>query len=482
MAKKEIGEGLIIVKRGALIALGIGFSLLSFADDLQVASPMDLNSFLKSVDRNYPKLRSTRLEREIADAKAQEKRGAFDPIFSTETNFLRYNSTSTRGKESFTRMSETVLEVMDRSGVKLSAGQRLNMGSVKSPSSSTGALGEWFVSAKIPLIRDLGINPKSIGEKQALFGQPLADQMIREMRFEILGSAAQAYWEWVGAGEKLSISRNLLSIAEKRADFVRARFTAGAIPRIDTDEADAEVFRRQASFEKSERDLQKAELKISNYLWNPDTEPQGLPARSALPGFVPLAEEPKADEVALGRNRAKRIRPELSAIEISRDILKLDLALAKNDRRPALDLVIGPGYDLGDDGIGNTYKAGLLYSVPLVQNQAKGRIQQAQVKLRKLDFEQQQQLRQIEIEIDDAVSAVRQNYRRYRATLDELSANRRLEQGETDRFNLGIGTLFLINQRERQRAESETRLVEVRVELEQSLAAYLAATAQLNPQ
>jgi outer membrane protein len=274
----------------------------------------------------------------------------------------------------------------------------------------------------------------------------------------------------------------LLLIAETRAGFIRARFQAGAIPRIDTDEADAEVFRRQASFEKSERDLQKAELKISNYLWNTDIEPLGLPARAALPSFVALAEEPKADEVALARNRAKEIRPELNAIDVSRDIVKLDLALARNDRRPALDLVVGPGYDLGDDGIGNTYKAGLLYSIPFFQNQARGRIQQAEVKLRKLDFEQQQQLRQIEIEIDDAVSAIRQNYRRYRATLAELSANRRLEQGETDRFNLGIGTLFLINQRERQRAESETRLVDVRVELEQSLAAYLAATAQLNPQ
>jgi hypothetical protein len=180
MGKREIGEGLAIVRNWAVIAFGLGFSLMSFAVTPQEAGQLDLNSFLKSVDRNYPKLRSTRLEREIADAKAQEKRGAFDPIFLTETNLLRYNSTSTRGKASYTRMSETVLEVMDRSGVKLSAGQRLNMGSVKSPSSSTGALGEWFVSAKIPLIRDMGVNPKAVAERQAQFGQPIGNGSGRE--------------------------------------------------------------------------------------------------------------------------------------------------------------------------------------------------------------------------------------------------------------------------------------------------------------
>ena len=116
-----------------------------------------------------------------------------------------------------------------------------------------------------------------------------------------------------------------------------------------------------------------------------------------------------------------------------------------------------------------------------MQNQARGRISQANSKLLKLDLEETQLRRQIELEVLDAESALRQNYSRLQATDAELEANRRLEKGETDRFTLGIGTLFLINQRERARAETETRLIDVRVEYEQSLVTYRFVTAQLAP-
>ena len=462
----------------ALVSL-VGASV-AHGQGLGQPDTLTLQKFLAQVDSNYPKLRSMRIERDVAEAKFQEKKGAFDPSLSFETSFLRYNSSTTRGKLSESRMTETVVEVLDRSGIKFLAGQRLNMGSVKSPSSSTGSLGEWFVGAKIPLIRDLGLNPKRAAESQAAYGIPLAEKLILEARLDTLTAAGIAYWDWVGAGDKLRISKSLLQLAIDRAKFIRARFDAGAIPRIDTDEADAEVFRRRAQLEKAERDLQKAELKLSGYFWDDKVSVGQVPDRRQLPQLSTVAPV-NDEELGLGLERAKNARPELEAIRVTRNILKIDLALAKNDMRPALDLVVNPGYDPGEDGIGATYKAGLIYSVPLVQNQARGRISQANSKLLKLDLEETQLRRQIELEVLDAESALRQNYSRLQATDAELEANRRLEKGETDRFTLGIGTLFLINQRERARAETETRLIDVRVEYEQSLVTYRFVTAQLAP-
>jgi hypothetical protein len=61
----------------------------------------------------------------------------------------------------------------------------------------------------------------------------------------------------------------------------------------------------------------------------------------------------------------------------------------------------------------------------------------------------------------------------------EVTAARELERGEKIRFDNGSSTLFLINQRERGRAEAEIRYADVRVEMEQANLNYLITTTQI---
>lgn len=456
-------------------------ALFSAATVMQNPNPMSMYDFLSLVDNNFPKLVSVRLESDLAKAKAQEKSGAFDPVFSVGSDFLRYNPSSAPGKAYETQMTETSIDVLDRSGAKLQIGARLNNGRVKSPGTSTGAWGEYFIGAKIPLIRDRLINTKTIAEKQAILGIPLADQFIRQTRFDILQKAGDVYWDWVGAGEKLRINRDLLAIAKTRADFVKKRVESGANPGIDYDEALAEVYRRQGSFEKAERDLQKAEFKLQIFLWDQQVVGAQKPIDRSLIPYLPTAYNPaKADLVAAGQATALNDRPELLGIQLSRDIFSLDLELARNERKPSLDLTLLPGTDVGADGIGLTYKAGVFYSIPLRQNTADGKIKQVGVKLAKLDLEEKQTRQGIQVEILDAVSNIQQSYQRVIAAEQELNFTRRLERGEIIRWERGTSTLFLVNQRERGRAEAEIRFVDVRVELEQAYLNYQVTTTQLN--
>ena len=443
-------------------------------------SQLSLNSFLRTVDANFPKMVSVRLESNLANSKAQEKRGAFDPVFSLNSDFIRYNPSSAPGKAYETQMSQGTIEVLDRSGAKFAVGARLNNGRVKSPGNSTGDWGEYFVSAKIPLIRDRLTNAKTVAEKQALLGVPLADQFIRQTRFDVLQKAGDVYWDWVGAGEKLRINQALYDLAVDRAKFIKLRVEAGANPAIDNAEANAEVFRRKGSLEKAERDLQKSELKLQFFLWNQQTiaEPKPL-QRTRLPLLASQFELPTQNAIEAGKNTALMERPELLGIQLSRDLFSLDLALAENERKPALDFTLGPGTDVGGGGIGLTYKTGLFYSIPLRQNTADGRIIQVQVKLQKLDLEEKQTRQGILIEVSDAVSSLKQTLERVKAAELEVTAARELERGEKIRFDNGSSTLFLINQRERGRAEAEIRYADVRVEMEQANLNYLITTTQI---
>ncbi|MFN0120442.1 MAG: TolC family protein [Blastocatellia bacterium] len=444
-------------------------------------APLMLDDVLRQVELNHPKLLGADAERRVATAKRLEKQGAFDPAVFYDADYLRYNSASRRGSLLSTRGNDVGVEWLTRYGVKLYGGARLNFGTVKSPLSSTGETGEYFFGVKIPFMRGARINEKSAGERQALLGEPLADQELVMRRLEIQLKAANAYWDWVAAKRKRDVAASLLELARTRLDAVRKRADAGDLPPIDIVEADQETQRRQGGLIKADRDLQKSAFKLGLYLW----EQNGAPAPLPVAGNVPVNDPAPVlytDERAIeGEKLALERRPEIKMVNINRDIVQVDLDLGRNQRLPQVDLGFSPGRDTGAGGVGNTLKAELTVSLPLRQRTADGRIGAATLKLQKLDFELINQRQTIVVEIADAISAINTTYARYNAARAEVELARRLEEGERKRFSLGDSTLFLVNQRERATAEAENKLIEIQAEYEQAVAGFRAATGSFRP-
>lgn len=435
------------------------------------------DEFLRQIDQNYPKLRGARLEIEVARAKLQEKRGAFDPVLSLDTYGQRYNSSSAPGKAYTSQTTGGTVSVTTRSGVSYFVGSQVNVGQIKSPLSSTGELGEYFVGIKMPLLRNRGLNEKSVAEREAMMLIDVAQQGVALTRLDTLLGGAQAYWDWGAASRKLQIARDLLRVAQVRASQIRERVAAKDLPEIDAVEADTEVKRREGAVAKAERDLQKSELKVALFRWDESGDPDQTAGLAPVDLGTP--EALGQDEIALATERAIAQRPELRAIEANRQIVQLALDLAKNDRLPNLDFVLTPGVDAGAGGIGPTVRAGVFYSIPLRQNAVDGRIDEARQKLRKIEIDREFVTQEIRIQILDAASAVEQAFQRYLAARDEVRLAERLESMERERFDLGDGTLFLLNQRERATAEAASRLVDVTAEYRQALAVFEAAAADL---
>ncbi len=442
--------------------------------------PLLLEQVFQIIDDRHPKLRGSVIERQVATAKRLEKQGAFDPILAISTDYLRYNSSSKRGKVSEAFGIGTEVNFLTRSGIKFFAASNLNLGATKSPLSATGDAGEYTFGLKVPLFRDFRVNAKAVGEQQAFLGETQAEIGITQTRLELFRKAADDYWNWVAAKRRLDVARNLLKLAEIRNDAIRQRTIAGDLPPIDAVEAEQEVQRRQAALAKAERDFQKAQFKLSLSLWLDDVTTQPLPDEGSVldvtlqlePTAVTDAEIQDAIQLALQR------RPELQAIAVLRDVTRLDLDLARNQRRPILDFALVPGRDLGPGGIGTTLKAGFIFELPLRQRTADGRIAQAQLKLQKLDLEERTLRQQIITEINDTASAINTAWQRYLATKRELEAAIVLERGENQRFLLGDSSLFLVNQRERATAEARNKLIDVQAEYEQARTALRLAAMQ----
>lgn len=440
---------------------------------------LTFKKFIDQVEKNHPKLAGAKLQQKIATAKRIEKQGAFDPAIRIGNDWMRYNSTSKKGdaKEAFD--NDVSLDFLTRSGIKYSLGGRYNTDDVKSPGSPTGDGGDYFIGMKIPLLRNLGVNEKSAAEDQAFIGESLAETFQQRVRLDLLLNAGATYWDWVIASKKCLIQQNILKLAEDRAKAVRYRAAAGDIPVIDSVEAEQEVQRRQGQLTKAERDFQKATYKLATYLW----ENQSQPSQHPTQGNVPTDwQNPTtlADDVRVkAQDAAVQYRPELKSIQLERQITDIDKKLAKNQRLPEVNLVLGPSFDTGNNGIGPSGKIAIETTIPLRRRTATGQLLAAKYKLEKLSLDQQMLIQQVSLEVDDALSAIDTTYDRFVAAQKELVLAQQLEAGERQKFDLGDSTIFLVNQRERASAEASIKLLETHAEYEVAHLTLLAATGQL---
>jgi outer membrane protein len=440
---------------------------------------ISFESFIQTVDKNYPKLLSADAERQIAGAKRLEKAGAFDPVLSSVNEYLRIQDIVNPGKAKEAVHNESRVDLLTRSGIKVFTQFRLNPNDTKTPFIPSGRAGEYSAGFSVPLMRGLKINEKSAAEQQAKLGEPLAAQVFGGTRLEVLLKAAATYFDWVGAKARVDIASDLLKIAEARVGQVKLRVQSGDSPALDVAESEQEIQRRQATLVKTQREFQKASLLLSVFFWDENGNPKALPTISEVPSLAP---EPSQMLEALwfeGRKLAVERRPELKKIELERQQTKIALRLAQNMMLPAMDAYFAQGADTGLQGIGSVMRGGMTISAPLRQRTARGQVQAAQLKLRKLTLDEKAEKLRIQAEVDDTVSAINTSAERFEATALEVKKAKEVEVGERLRFSAGDSTLFLVNQRERTTAEAQMRLVETHVEYLQALAAFKAVTCRI---
>jgi outer membrane protein TolC len=434
-----------------------------------VQRPLELKDVLTQVEQNHPKLLGAQLVNQIASAKVLEKQGAFDPSVGLASGYQRYNSSSTPGKASdYFSNSATVFRT-DPSGIKWEAGWINNQGSVKSPASSTGDAGELFVGASIPLLRGLNINEKSIALSQAEIAEEQVQFDYKGLRLALLLESGSAYYNWVMSVMQREIVEENLGLALERAKQVAVSIEVGDRPRIDQVEADREVQKREEALLKAERIVQKSAIKLALYLWNSEGKAQSIPSQDEAPRSMPESEIVNGERVASLQVEALELRPELKRLRLQKSIVELDQELAKNGRLPQLDLKLRPGADLGQNGIGFTFKAGLELVIPLATRTADGKERAASIKLQKLSLDEVETIRRILLQVQDAAGEVEATRLRLERALDVYRLSKELEEAERLKFELGDSSLFLVNSRERSTVEAALKVLELRNEQAQSV-------------
>lgn len=436
------------------------------------AGPLRPEEVLSHAERHYPKILKAILEQEVAASKILEKKGAFDPVLSLRMDELGFEEIP--GKDKDKEKLQATIDWLTPQGIKVFAGGRRSTTRPVLFKDDELTRERLFLGFKLPLFRGAGINEKRLALEKIRLGEPLARVQHRMLRLEVLELSLATYWDWVASARMIPVVQVLLSNAEARAAGIQSQADAGDLPPIRVVEARMEVAKRRELLAKVERKFQATDYKLALFLWEMST-PRTPPSDLVV---VP----PPGETSGALESMALRARPEMEGLALARRSTEFDQRFARNIHRPQVDLTLNPGRESEDDviePIERRFKYGVVVSLPLNRREARGQLSAARVKMQQIEADSDLTRRQIVMEVRDALSEIRAIQSRLAATEAELELARALEEGERQEFEAGMGTLFLVFQRERARAEVELKLIEILAENRKADIRLRAATASL---
>lgn len=435
-----------------------------------------LEDVLESVKQQYPPLLAALQDKVIADADVTSAEGRFDLILkgSYDGDFLGFYRNDNYGVG--------VQQATSFQGMTWFSGYQLGRGSYPTyeGKQQTDEGGEYKIGARLPLFRDRAIDQRRADLAKALIGRRVADLGIDQQRLLIVQLATRRYYEWLAAGQRFQAATEVLKVAEQRDQQLKDASDLGQIPRIDVTDNLRAILTRRAQVVEAKRGLELAAIELSLFLRDGQGQPRLVREDELPPAFPDLRE---FDEKRLMEDieLALKRRPEIARFVAQREQVEVDRRLAQNQLMPNIDAGVSYTRQIGDRVVRrgpDDLVASLIFDLPAQRRAAKGRDLSSLARIEQFDQRERFARDQVTAEVRDAYSALRAAYQRAQVLKQEVQVARELEDAERVRFQLGDGTLFLVNLREQATFDTVIREVSAVNEYFRALALYEFAIAE----
>jgi len=440
--------------------------------------PLSLGEVLASINGTHPTLEAVRADVDAAVAERLAAEGGFDPV-------LRARATEVlEGYYDNSRLDIAIEQPTPLYGATIFGGYRLGDGefAVYDGKQETESGGEVRVGASIPLLRNGVTDRRRASIRRSELAEPIARLSVDEQRLVLARLAANRYWDWVAAGRRYEVARRLLAIAVERDAVVGARVQAGDLPDIERTENARAIAQRRGILVAAGRALEQAAIELSLFLRRPDGTPVE-PRQSRLPGAFPEPAPVTSAGPSQDAARALVRRPEMRRFEALREQAWVDRRLASNQVLPAVDVQFFASQDLGTgrkDLDTTEVEASVMVEVPFFQRTARGNLEKADAGLAKLEAQARAARDRVLAEVRDARSALEAARQRIAAARAEVGLAQDLVAVERARFDLGDGTLLLVNLREQAAVEAEARVIDALADWHKARAAWDASQGDLD--
>ncbi|PZR08030.1 MAG: hypothetical protein DI536_25680 [Archangium gephyra] len=451
------------------------FVVVALASD--VSSPLSLGEVLSSADAMFPQLTAARADVDAAEAEVLSSDGAFDPLWKTSATGVPVSGYPQ------VRVDSVIEAPTPLWGARFFGGYRYGAGKFQTyyGGRETWTGGELRAGAAVPILRNGPIDRRRANQARAELGRAIAGFSVEQQRIELARMATVRYWEWVAAGQRREIARELLKIAVDRNKQLESRTGAGDVARFDQQDNLRALVQREQLLVASQRSLDQAAFELSLYLRDENGDPL-MPLETQLPNALPRPAEleaPAPDEVLARRPDYQRMLNQKKQAEV-------ELRFAKNQLLPALDIAGVVSQDLGvsprpeADSLGKTeVEVSALLEVPLLYRAPIGRVRAAEAALARVNAQLRFAGDRVSVDLRDAKNALDAAAQRIEWARQEVEVSQKLENGERTRFDLGDSTQFLVNLREQTTVEAQLREVDAVLDAHRARANLLAASAQM---
>jgi outer membrane protein TolC len=446
-------------------------------DSLLLDAPLELEDVLRSVEATYPPFLAALVERDIADGHLRAARGVFDLDLEAATKG------TLDGFYEYTTVEAGLEQFLGLWGSTLYGGYRLTTGDTLPdyyPERTQGD-GEAMAGLRIPLLRGGAIDAARTDIRTAEIEVRSVNAGVARQRLDFLRTGAVAYWEWVAAGQQLRIAREILELANDRADGLEEQVATGFRAEIDLVDNERLIVSREIAVLEAEQAFQAASLTLSLFLRTSEGRPV-VPGEELLPPDFPPPALPDTLDMEAAVVRALTRRPELARVALEVERSTAELELARNGLLPVLDanleLADNFGEQLYKDRTETELRGGIKLSVPLQRRKERGKVVQAEGKLDQARFKLAFAREKVAADVREAVVALRTNLEATeRAALNaELAAQ--LQAAEAVRFQEGSSDLLELQIREQTTFDARSTLAKAYLAFYKALADYQAAVAR----
>lgn len=431
----------------------------SYAQD----STLTFTAFLERVRTHHPTSFRADIVREQGAYSEMQARGAFDPTIGGDVKQKYFDD------KQYYSSCNGYLKVPTWYGISFETGYQQASGTYLNPSDRTPDAGLLYAGINLELGRGLIIDQRRAELMKSKLIRKMSEQQQRIMLNELLGDAANAYWRWSGAYQALELHRLAVEAARSRLSAVESYVEFGDLPELSVTEATAQYQSRMLALREAELQWSNSTAAMELFLWEDGYIP--LETEGAVPEVSVLTEWPSEMQDSL---ILTGIHPLIENQGYTMQMQEVELKLKKEYLKPKLTLKyralnepVGSGlvsqYSLSDYSWG----AGVEYSI--LTRRERAEVALGELKLRDSEMKQVELTAKIEYQIITAQNKIAALSDQLEAAGMALEGYRQLLKAETDLFESGESSLFMVNARELSVLESRLKLIDFRVKLAQSV-------------
>ncbi|MFT4660238.1 MAG: outer membrane protein TolC [Patiriisocius sp.] len=442
----------------------INFVILLMSFGIQAAAKnqpqISYEAYMEMVVEHHPMKRIADIQVEYGEAEVLKAKGAFDP--NIQGNFQGKEFDNSR----YYNLLQGAVKIPTWAGVTVQGGYDQNDGEFINAERFTPEQGLIHAGVTIALGQGMFIDKRRAEFRKALLAKDMAVEERKLILNQLLFDAGSAYWYWFEKHHSEAVYMEAVAIAAQRLEGVRQSAMLGDRPYIDTLETSIQLQTRTLQLQKANLEVRNAAALLSIYLWLEGELPMTINPQSVPSPLDLISPSPVDLSILANINERIAAHPILinKALEINQT--EIDQRWKREQLKPNLDLKYNAlSEPTGNSEIANfnsnDYTVGVSFSMPILLRKERASIRMAEYKVEsqemKISIERQELWFKTRASFNEWDN-VNQQLQIFENTVQDYES---LLNGETELFQIGESSIFLLNSRESNFLKAKVQLIEL---------------------